>query len=291
MDVKIDYLSFTVMTDVRGAGDEHNMWLAAVNALWEGFPVFMEWCANQGGWAAGGARGHYTCSMFNSYLYAAVRFGGSANHLLIELPGTACQSARDAGCLDRMVLETQTRLTRLDLAVDIPGGVAPREFVAAGYNERFKSYAEIVSESGETEYVGSMKSERYARVYRYAEPHPRAGVLRVEHVLRAGYAKAAAQMVASSGLLETVTALGNSFGWQAADWQPDMLTDGKLKAQRSDRHEPGRVRWLYHVVLPALVKADYEGLIDLSEFTRRLFELRQQHYANNLPVKTQEGAL
>jgi len=272
-DAKIDYVSWTLMHDPRERGDEHNMWLSCVQAIWEAFPTWAEWCSSQGGWSSGGARGHYAYSQFNAQFYAAVRFGGSANHLLIEMPGTACQSLRDAGVLHQVIAEAADRLTRLDVAIDIPGGCSPREFVAAGYNARFKSYAEIVSESGVTEYVGSMKSERYARVYQYNPPHPRSGTLRVEHVLRSEYAKAAAAAYTQSGLLELSAMLGNSFAWSSPWWQPDHLSDGKLRAARSDRHEPGRVRWLHQVVAPAIVKAAREGLLDLAEYCDRLTAL------------------
>lgn len=275
MDAKIDYLSFTLMEDVRpekGRGDIRDR---AVGALLTRFPAFGEWAGYQNGWQPAGARGHYSEGLFNPVVFAAVRYGGKANHILVELPGTACQSLRDAGLLDQVLSETADRLTRLDLAVDIEGGCSPRVFVSAGYNARFKSYAEIVSAEGETEYVGSMKSERYARVYRYNEPHPRAGTLRVEHVFRSDYAKAAGQMIVSDGLLAAAEACGNTWGWQAADWQPVGLTDGKVRARRADRHEPGRVRWLHKVCIPALVKADSEGLIDLDEVVANLLSLRK----------------
>lgn len=272
MDAKIDYLSWSVLVDVRGAGDELQMWLRIVNVMWDQFPDFMTWAAAVQGWQSGGARGHYAFSQYNRQFFSSVRFGGTANHILVELPGTACQSLRDQGCLDGVVQAAADRLTRLDLAVDVKTDTSPRQFVQAGYNERFKSYAEIVSESGETEYVGSMKSERYARVYKYSAPHPRAGMLRIESVLRSDYAKSAAQIYAQSGLLVLAATCGNSFGWRSALWQPDSLTDGKLKATRADRHEPGRVRWLHQVVFPALVKAHKDGLIDLREWCSNLLQ-------------------
>lgn len=274
MDAKIDYLSFTVLVDPRGAGEPAAMWKIALEALWKYHQVFASWCSTLAGWHEAGARGHYSTSMFNDLTYAVVRFGGTANHLLIELPGTACQNLRDQGVLENVVAEAQQRLTRLDMAIDIPGGVSPQTFVQAGYNERFASYAELVSETGVTEYVGSMKSERFARVYMYAAPHPRAGVLRVEHVLRSGYAKTAATILVDQGALALATACGNSFGWKCSDWRPEFLTDAKVKSTRVDRHEPGRVRWLHHVCIPALAKAAREGLIDLDEVMARLSSLK-----------------
>lgn len=278
MDAKIDYLSFTVMVDVRQAGEGNLLESAVIEALQSHHPQFVEGFAQRVTWSSGGGRGHYSQALFSQASYATIRFGGSANHILVEMPGTACAIARDEGCLAQIVEEAAQRLTRLDVAVDIPGGCSPRDFVLAGYNERFKSYAEIVSESGCTEYVGSMKSERFARVYMYAAPHPRAGTLRVETVLRSQYAKAAAECLVTGDVLTLATMCGNSFGWKHPAWQPKSLTDGKLKASRADRHEPGRVRWLYQVVAPAIVKASREGLLDLEEFVSRIIALS----ANNL---------
>jgi hypothetical protein len=272
VDAKIDYLSWSVMVDVRGAGDDQAQVDAVIDALHTRHCYFFEQFVEALAWQTGAARGHYSRSFYNPETYAVIRFGGTANHILVELPGTACQWLRDNAKVETVVMEAADRLTRLDLAVDIPGGCSPREFVQSGYNERFKSYAEIVSESGETEYVGSMKSERYSRVYKYASPHPRAGILRVEHVLRSDFAKAAALVLQEIGLLGLSAKCGETFGWRSADWKPDMLTDGKLKAKRADRHEPGRVRWLHQVCFPSLVKAHREGLIDLRQMCADLLQ-------------------
>lgn len=279
MDAKVDYLSFTVMADPRGAGDFQAVADRAVAIIADAHPYFTAHFCDLLDWKVAGARGHYSTSFFQPETYAAIRFGGMANHVLVELPGTACQKLRTMRALDGVVFEAAKRLTRIDVAVDIVTSSSPADFVAAGYNARFKGHASIVSESGTTEYVGSMKSERYARVYKYEPPHPRAGVMRVEHVLRKDFAKAAGVALSESDLLHLAALLGNSFGWQSALWQPDALTDGKLKASRADRHEPGRVRWLYEVVRPALLKADQEGLIDLRDWCAEFLIIK-----NNAPV-------
>ena len=274
MDAKVDYLSFTLMVDVRGAGDERAQGYAAVDALFAAFPSFETIAQRLTHWQSGGARGHYGLSLFQPETFIAIRFGGHSNHILVELSGTGCQFARDTQNLDALLSESAHRLTRLDIAVDIPNGCSPAAFVGAGFNGRFKGRATITSAEGETEYVGSMKSERFARVYRYAAPHPRAGVLRIEHVFRADYAKSAARTLVSEGLVNLVSRCGNSFAWQSPLWQPDQTTDGKVRAQRSDRHEPGRVRWLFQVCIPALVKAERDGLLSIDELITRLDTLR-----------------
>jgi len=277
MDAKVDYLSYTVLHELPATPEREipesgvHRWLEAQKPhMWDLLDRF-------GGWREVGARGHYSQSIMAEN-YARISWGWQCNHVLIELPGTACQDARDAGLLLEAMGEALERATRLDIACDVPEGASPREFVAAGYSDRFGAYAEMVSQSGETEYVGSLKSDRYARVYMYAEPHPRAGVLRIEHVLRRGFAKSAIkELIGADGLAQLVCMLGNSFGWQHRDWTPGDCTDGKLKATRADRHAPGRVRWLYDVVMPALVKADAEGLIQFQDFFERADTLRRSH--------------
>lgn len=270
MDAKVDYLSFTLMTDVSGAGDERAQGYAAVDALFQAFPSFAAYADRLPNWTAGGARGHYGMSLYNPQTYMSIRFGGHANHILVELPGTGCQFARDTGYLDALLSEVRERVTRIDIAVDIPNGCSPHEFVAAGYNARFTGRATITSAEGETEYIGSMKSERFARVYRYSPPHPRSGVLRVEHVLRSQYAKSATSLLASESTPALATRLGNTFGWLSAYWTPETISDGKLKAQRMDRHEPGRLRWLFGVCIPAIIKAERDGLLSVDEIVERI---------------------
>jgi hypothetical protein len=267
MDAKVDYLSFSIMEDMRGQDDVGVGGTAVRDLLIQRVPLFGKDFINLTQWEIGGARGHYAYSVFSPDSFAAVRWGGSANHVLVEMPGTACQICRDAGFLVGLVSSVADRCTRLDIAVDIPDGGTPEGFISYGYNERFLSHASIISAEGSTEYVGSMKSERYARVYRYNAPHPRAGILRVEHVLRSGYAKSAAEFLAKGGLAQLASMCGNTWGWRSPDWLQDTATEGKLRASRSDRHAPGRVRWIHQVVCPALVKAHKEGLIDLHSLT------------------------
>jgi hypothetical protein len=270
MDSKIDYLSFTVLEDCRTMGEGEALDNAVIATLWKSHPQFCQMCELLTGWQPCGARGHYGEGMFNPLYFITIRYGGHSNHILVEMPGTACQAAREMGVLETIIDSARDRLTRIDIAVDIQAGCSPADFVAAGYTERFTAHASIVSAEGTTEYVGSMKSERFARVYMYAPPHPRAGTLRVEHVLRGDYAKAAASEACTGGAMLLATMCGNTWGWKSDNWQPAHITDGKLRSTRADRHEPGRVRWLYQVVIPAIRRAANEGLIDLPDYLARI---------------------
>lgn len=270
MDAKVDYLSWTVMQSPTIDQQGRVSLPSVLDILEQHAPHFFGWAEQHPGWQAGSGRGHYAESLLHPLLFAAIRFGGLATHVLIEMPGTACADARDSGQLADILLDAAARCTRLDVAVDIPGDVSPSEFVQAGYNERFKAKASLVSDSGVTEYVGSMKSDRFARVYKYAPPHPRAGTMRVEHVFRKEYARTAVGMLAQSSILELAAACGNTWGWRHPAWSPALLTDGKVKSSRADKHEPGRLRWLYGVCLPAIAKAHREGLLDAHEYVQEL---------------------
>lgn len=270
MDAKVDYLSWTVMQEPDHDGQGRVVLPSVLTILEQHAAHFFAWAEGRPGWQDGSGRGHYGESLMHPVLFAAVRYGGIANHVLIEMPGTACADARDRGQLADILLDAAARCTRLDVAVDIPGDVSPSDFVAAGYNQRFKAKATLVSDSGVTEYVGSMKSDRFARVYKYAPPHPRAGTMRVEHVFRKEYAKEAVGMLAQQDILFLAAACGNTFGWQHPAWVPALLTNGKVKSSRADKHEPGRLRWLYGVCLPAIAKAHREGLLDAREYVQEL---------------------
>jgi len=161
------------------------------------------------------------------------------------------------------------RTTRLDLAVDFPDGVTPADFVAGKKENRFRVTQTNDEDTGLTQYVGSRKSDRFARVYRFNAPHPRAGVLRVEHVLRGRYSKILSTGLITSSIAEQVAILGNTFGWTHESWKPETVTDGKLRAKRHDKDDASTLRWLIKAVAPSLAKSHNSGLIDLPDFIER----------------------
>jgi DNA relaxase NicK len=139
---------------------------------------------------------------------------------------------------------------------------APDEFCALRDGKRFKSFGEIKSETGHTVYIGSRSSDRYARVYRYTEPHPRAHLLRSEFVLKGEQAKLAARELLAVGVDLYAARLGNSFGWKHKVWLPNEWSVEEAKAWRPDREAGNTVRWLYSQVAPALIKLHREGQLD-----------------------------
>lgn len=188
-------------------------------------------------------------------------------HGLVEVGGIGMDTLGGIDAEIELALSVASRLTRIDIACDIFCDVQPDAFCALREAGRFKSWGEQKSESGHTIYVGSRTSDRYARVYRYYEPHPRHQFLRVEHVLKAEQAKAAMATIAQVGLPAFVAMLGNTFGWTHEVWQADSETDEAVKAWRPERRAGKTVAWLHSQVLPAIIKLHREGTID----ARQLF--------------------
>jgi hypothetical protein len=159
-----------------------------------------------------------------------------------------------------------SRLSRLDLACDIETDTDPLSFTDNNEGKSVKAGGHFFSLDGITVYVGSRESERYARVYRYHEPHPRAKYLRVECVLRGDYAKAGAKRIITDGLVSASLAANKPYGWKHPCWHPDSSTVRKITAPRSSQSEAKTLRWLVNVVAPSLARATLANVIDLDEF-------------------------
>lgn len=266
MDAKVDYLSFTVPINLSGGGHE----LTVYDAINERFSVMglhgLKALLGSSAPEKRSGRKIYGAGLFWHECNVSLWWGGVANHLLVEVSGVGCQAMRDDDIMSETLQAVRTRTTRIDIAIDLADAGKPADFVAHKKENRFKVTETMDTDTGWTQYVGSRKSERFARVYLYKEPHPRSGVMRVEHVLRSEYAKSAVSMLLDAGIVELVATLGNTFGWEDARWQPELTTDGKLKAKRHDKEDAATLRWLAKAVAPALLKAHRNGLIDLREW-------------------------
>lgn len=266
MDAKVDYLSFTLPLNLSGVGHTEQLYEELFKLFERAKLRALLDILNPKTREVRSGRKIYGAGLFWSDSAVNIWWGGVANHVLCEISGTGCQLLRDNGTLMAVVKSTQQRCTRIDIAVDLPDAGKPADFVAIKMENRFKVTETMDTDTGWTQYVGSRKSERFARVYLYREPHPRSGVMRVEHVFRGDYAKEVAHGLLATGLREIVRACGNTYGWQHPRWQPEGTTDGKIKAQRHDKEDAATVRWLAKAVAPALVKAHKSGLVDVRKW-------------------------
>lgn len=194
------------------------------------------------------------------------------NHMTVEASGQGCDWLREQGLFDVLLEHVSDRVTRLDLATDIETCTTPTEFCSSGVSERFTARGIYTSDTGETVYVGSQKSEKFARVYRYAPPHPRSGLLRVEHVCRRDQAKVIARMLSDTPIENVAASLGASFGWQNAAWSLRGLETQSISTVRGERSASGTVRWLITSVAPAFKRMVQQGEIqDAEQFVRSYF--------------------
>lgn len=183
-------------------------------------------------------------------------------HFTIEVSGRGCDELQKRGWLEPVIEAVQGMMTRIDIAVDMETDVQPREFAAARENKRAKTTAEMSSSTGETVYVGSMHSERYARVYRYAAPHPRHHLLRVEHVYRRDYAKKVAALVARETLRTVCASSSELYGWVhplVESWGKKVVD---IQTPRPERNGGKTLTWLIRQCAPAFRKMCAEGVIE-----------------------------
>jgi len=193
-------------------------------------------------------------------------------HCCVEVSGMGCERLIERGILDVVLARCSERITRIDIASDIETDVMPLEFVGQVNKKRMRASGYQKSESGETCYVGSQKSERYARVYRYNKPHPRAHLLRVECVFRKDYAKAVARACLVFDYAAIASASGEAFGWAHPVWEVVQNTVVDISLPSVGRNEQNTVYWLVHSVAPAFKKLCESGAITTpEEFLARYF--------------------
>jgi hypothetical protein len=183
-----------------------------------------------------------------------------AAHYTLEIAGTHCKKVTPAQWVDTC-LHWAGCFSRLDIAVDMACTVTPRQFAAAIKETPVKTRSEFVSSTGETVYLGSRTSERYARVYRYNEPHPRAKLLRAEFQLKGVYAnEAALRLTEGEALNGIAAALGDHFGFAHEVWKTD---DEPVPLKVKSHAQTGNtVFWLTNTVAPLLKRLNEAGKLD-----------------------------
>jgi len=194
------------------------------------------------------------------------------SHCCVEISGKGCESLIQAGNMEAVLDACHARVTRIDIACDIETDVKPLDFVSKTSHERMRTSGHYISETGETCYVGSQKSDRFARVYRYNEPHPRAALLRVEHVFRREQAKIFARLCTLHASDTVAKTAGDAFGWCHSDWTPDSQQT-IITSMVTDTHKGNNtVFWLVDTVAPCFQRLCREGVIkDPEQFIVRYF--------------------
>jgi len=183
------------------------------------------------------------------------------NHMTVEASGRGCDWLREQGVMNTVLACAASRMTRVDIAVDIECDVDPADFAKEKTNGRIEATGDYVSSSGRTFYVGSQKSERFARVYRYNAPHPRSHLLRVEMVFRREHAKMVAKRLCEVDEDSVASEAGSYYGWLHEAWAYAASDTSKITPVSAERNAGKTVFWLVNTVAPSFRRLVEQGVI------------------------------
>lgn len=269
MNTQIDWLSFSLFYEGEQPENDRD----CIYAAWDRLDSFLGderyFIVGEGDMQPSGGRKPYSISMRSADNGVAVYLNPKLTHFLVEFSGVGCERFRNNDHARRFLKLVSERVTRIDIACDVACETNPIRFANQRRPGRFKSHSEVVSESGTTAYVGSRSSDRYARVYRYNEPHPRAALLRIEHVFRNDHAKLTLAYWLEHGALEVARQCGGTYGWYHEDWQLKPPTTKELTPMRTGRDEKKTIFWLYNTVAPLIGRLHASGDLDLSDFLHK----------------------
>lgn len=271
MDGHIDWLSFSLPTEETIPSIRHLSELAR-RLLRQRSEVLYDYCFTRSTWENAVGRAPFRYALQRGDHGVRIYGGGQLAMVLFELTGRGCEGMRAGELASTILASVGGNVSRLDYAVDVRCDIQPHQFTASRSHQVFRSTSHIKSDTGETVYIGSPKSDRFARVYRYAPPHPRHKLLRIEHVFRRGMAQTAVRAFLDAGDRPKFEAqLGNTWGWAHKIWQPGQVTDERLRTPIVTRDHEDTVLWLYKQVAPALRRVHDAGAIDLEDWWRTVF--------------------
>lgn len=254
----VDYFSFTVPIPCLMSQWETADRLQMGNLFDDRTSDLLELFASQTNWREFKQSGRFPRGIRFTDIGMTYAEGDKSDVSLIQLSGEGCQWMRDNNCLE-LVLETwKDRATRIDVAIDFVSSVDPRDFATMLSNKRFKAEAMEKSNTGITYYIGSYKSDRFARVYRYTPETGRRQTLRLEYQFGNDAAKHCAEMCCNEGVFDVAIQLGNYYGWEHPDYILEK-TDTKFSSPSRPKTRVGKELWLRKQVIPSLIKEVENG--------------------------------
>lgn len=274
--VKIDWLSISLPYSSIVSRDFDTDRLSIRPQIRDLYPSITDWIMSYPDMIEGGGNRIFNRSLRSKLGGFHIFWNSNKNFSLIEIEGTGVQNLREQKLLKSILRQYSHLLTRIDIAEDFETICTPREFAEKRDGKRFTSHAEINSETGETCYVGSRSSDRFARIYRFASPHPRSHLLRCEFQLRDENAKSFAELLQSHKLSELVLRLYKTFGI----YHPLAITSapqGKLLSAPRASKMGATERWLFSQVLPACKKLIDDGNTEIID----IFGKQLYHYFND----------
>lgn len=212
------------------------------------------------GWELGGGRRPYTGGFVNEKQGMRVWFGGQAT-VLVEISGSGCEWLRERDLLMPVIQATYERCTRIDIAVDIDDGGLVDAIMDSAGNNRMKSREAKDTPTGYTRYMGARTSEKFLRIYEYKDPHPRAGVTRVEYEHKKRQAKITAGWVTQMSVEDVADSIGKIYDWKHEMMKPSDYVPKMPSPVSAARTDAGKLSWIYKQVAPAIQKLIAEGKV------------------------------
>lgn len=272
MYVSVDWLSFTLKNRLEPI--THSDMLHSTRQLLRRVSQDHEHVIFEGETYRAKARGRsYRLAMANMDNGITLYGGGPNQSILLELSGKGCARLGDWERQIEFIRPLHDRITRLDIACDMEGPTRPLDFQGGIKSKRFGARSHISSRTGETVYIGSPKSDRFLRVYRYSNPHPRAHLLRAEFVFRGKMARAATNDMLQLSQGKFITALGNTYVIESEAWDAEGVGGQKLRGAMNSRKNEDTIAWLYQQVAPAITRLISEGSLDIKKWLSDEFGL------------------
>lgn len=187
-----------------------------------------------------------------------VFYDGSVENMGVHVqwPGQALKTVDYQGRV-RYALYTGGRVTRIDLAVDIPTAFDFRGFFdcarAGGLDTRARKASIIDSDSGTTVYIGSRTSEQYLRIYdKAAEARLEGDLTRIELEAKGSTANGIAHYLASAGF-DNMPAIIRAFcDWPSNPRWVEIWSGIQAIGIPHEQRQRDTERWLLKTVIPAI---------------------------------------
>lgn len=264
VSIRLDWVSFTVERPQEVYEIEYLDFVIDLIQGAVGIDKYQEFYNVRNAWKIQKHHKPYSVAFKNTVLEGLVlMYSMKRGEMLIELQGAFCE--RFPSWAKEIARVFAKDVTRLDVAVDVKTDVSP---IGTGISADSKTWSISSSQSGETVYCGSPKSEKMMRVYRYNPPHPRSDLLRSEVVFRRGWAKKLAQALHHPTALAQFVA--DYWRTQKASWwlefiAPLILVTGALNVvsaplrRGSDKSTASTLDWLHSQVRPAIKRVIENG--------------------------------
>lgn len=265
MRTKIDYISFSLEVRPREVGSDDAWWGRVVSWFFD-LPLMHTLQFDKLGFTTSVPMKPYSRSIKRTDGGVHIHGNPSLPHITVQVSGAGCDTLIEDGTLYEFLELVHHRVTRLDIASDIETDTRPSEFAAHRRETRIKSAGFQTSPTGETVYLGSRQSERFARIYRYDGDHPRAHLLRVEFELKRLNARAAVQELLSSGESAVAAYLGGVFGLAHDLWRPDRIDGVEVRPTPPERRGTPKLSWLNKQVAPTIRELHITGAFDAREW-------------------------